>query len=295
MTKHILTFILVCFCSVHSRGYAQQNIPAYNIATQSKTFYPASAQAAELFQKQPEEIDYATGKATIRIPLYEIQAGTLRLPISLTYVTRGIQTEQKNGLVALGWQLEAEPIISRQVRGLPDEQSFLWDKNNLETNTTNYQIKIGQGKCDVEEDLFFFRLAGASGQFALQMADQHAFIPRIFESAPYKVTLGDAETKVKDAFENQLRMTDLNGNRYLFGKDAQSREMTEIVNQSRCVTAWKACEILSPDGEKIQFEYLNNFQLETVNPGYDYYAIEDDYPPFDAHDPRPLIRGIGKG
>lgn len=133
-------FLFVCLFSCFYANAQQTNTP-YDIASRSKGFYPASVQAAELFKKNPEEMDYATGRATIRIPLYTIRTASFTLPISLTYTTGGIKTEQKNGPVALGWTLEAEPMVSREIRGLPDEQSFLYDKLRSTDSQVNDQTK----------------------------------------------------------------------------------------------------------------------------------------------------------
>ena len=121
--------LLVCGMPCPVSG---QSVPgSYDIAARSQSFCPASRQASELFCKKPEAMDYSTGRATIRIPVYTIRTASFTLPISLSYTTGGIKAEQKNGSVALGWTLEAEPVISREVRGLPDERSFLYDKSNL--------------------------------------------------------------------------------------------------------------------------------------------------------------------
>ena len=187
--------------------------------------------------------------------------------------------------VALGWTLEAEPVISREVRGLPDEQSFLYDKSNLTRLPDIYKARIGQGTCDVLEDIFHMKLIGASADFVLQQADSHQFIPRLFHRPELKVSLGESETKVNDSFNNQLRVIDGTGNKYLFGQDANAREETSLVNSYSAQTAWKASEITSPDGDRISFSYYTDLPDEVYKGAYDYYATEDNYP--DYHVPSP--------
>lgn len=275
--------LLVCGMPCPVSG---QSVPgSYDIAARSQSFCPASRQASELFCKKPEAMDYSTGRATIRIPVYTIRTASFTLPISLSYTTGGIKAEQKNGPVALGWTLEAEPVISREVRGLPDEQSFLYDKSNLTRLPDIYKARIGQGTCDVLEDIFHMKLIDASADFVLQQADSHQFIPRLFHRPELKVSLGESETKVNDSFNNQLRVIDGTGNKYLFGQDANAREETSLVNSYSAQTAWKASEITSPDGGRISFSYYTDLPDEVYKGAYDYYATEDNYP--DYHVPSP--------
>lgn len=270
--------LLVCGMPCPVSG---QSVPgSYDIAARSQSFCPASRQASELFCKKPEAMDYSTGRATIRIPVYTIRTASFTLPISLSYTTGGIKAEQKNGPVALGWTLEAEPVISREVRGLPDEQSFLYDKSNLTRLPDIYKARIGQGTCDVLEDIFHMKLIDASADFVLQQADSHQFIPRLFHRPELKVSLGGNETKVNDGFNNQLRVIDEAGNKYLFGQDANARETTNLVNYYSTQTAWKASEITSPDGDRIGFSYYTNLPDEVYKGAYDYYATEDNYPEY---------------
>ena len=125
MRKLFLLFF-ICLC-VFPEVLAQHTPSIYGMASKINDFYPVSVEAAALFKKVPEEVDYCRGKVTVRIPLYEIKTPSFTLPITLSYTTGGIKVGELNGAVALGWRLEAEPIITREIRGLPDELSFLRD------------------------------------------------------------------------------------------------------------------------------------------------------------------------
>ena len=54
-------------------SFGQSNFSSYDISTGFSSYWPASVSASQLFRKSAEKIDYATGRATIRIPLYEIR------------------------------------------------------------------------------------------------------------------------------------------------------------------------------------------------------------------------------
>ena len=86
---------------------AQDFNPIYNNVSNAPSFYPVSPEAATLFKRTPEGMDYARGRASIRIPLYEIKTASFTLPITLNYTTGGIRVADVNGAVAIGWKLEA--------------------------------------------------------------------------------------------------------------------------------------------------------------------------------------------
>ena len=101
------------------------------------------------------------------------------LPITLSYTTGGIKVGELNGAVALGWRLEAEPIITREIRGLPDELSFLRDSTYMKTNNALFYSQVGQGIKDLQCDIFHYRTLSSSGKFILNMTDKLAFHPNV--------------------------------------------------------------------------------------------------------------------
>jgi hypothetical protein len=64
-----------------------------------------------------------TGSGQITIPIYNVIAGRVSLPISIQYNATGIKPTDVEGTAGVGWNLSAGGAISRQVRGLPDDVS----------------------------------------------------------------------------------------------------------------------------------------------------------------------------
>lgn len=93
-------------------------------------------------------------RLTIRIPIYEIHTADFTLPISIYYTTGGIKVNQLNGSVALGWQLDAEPMITRNTRGKPDEVSTLLQGSLIKEDSENYRRLVGKGETDPMQDIF---------------------------------------------------------------------------------------------------------------------------------------------
>ena len=147
-------FCLMQQVLVGPMAYAQAGFTAYDIAAKADNYYPASVSASQLFRKPAEDIDFATGQATIRIPIYEIHTADFTLPISIYYTTGGIKVNQLNGSVALGWQLDAEPMITRNTRGKPDEVSTLLQGSLIKEDSENYRRLVGKGETDPMQDIF---------------------------------------------------------------------------------------------------------------------------------------------
>ena len=94
--------------------------PFYSQAQELPKVLPPSPETAALFKALDYPVDYSTGIADINVPLYEVQSGSLSVPISLSYHGSGRRVSDQNGPVALGWSLNAGGIISRTVYGSPD-------------------------------------------------------------------------------------------------------------------------------------------------------------------------------
>ena len=89
-----------------------------------------------------------TGIPQISIPLHQIHLESLELPITLNYHAGGIKVEELASRAGLGWTLQAGGLISRTMRGLPDEwenvgyQDLIKD-NALETyGITNFPMPL---------------------------------------------------------------------------------------------------------------------------------------------------------
>lgn len=71
-------------------------------------------------------VDYCTGVPNIIIPLYEIVAGDITIPVSLSYHASGLKPKERSGLAGTGWTLNLEPSIMREVKGLADSDTYGW-------------------------------------------------------------------------------------------------------------------------------------------------------------------------
>ncbi|RZJ76296.1 MAG: PKD domain-containing protein [Flavobacterium sp.] len=74
------------------------------------------------------DVDHFSGSAAVSIPLYNVTYGKIPIPIMLSYSGGGVKVKQVEGSGGLGWNILVGGEISRQVRGLPDDEKR--DKSN---------------------------------------------------------------------------------------------------------------------------------------------------------------------
>jgi hypothetical protein len=81
---------------------------------------PPSPNASALMKFADVPVSTYTGTANVSVPIYNIQARGISVPISLDYSTGGIKLKEEAGWVGLGWSLNAGGMISRTIMGLDD-------------------------------------------------------------------------------------------------------------------------------------------------------------------------------
>lgn len=293
LRKFLILFLIILCVPLDILAQPGQSI--YGIANQINDFYPVSAEAATLFTKVPEEMDYCRGRVTFRIPLYEIKTPSFTLPISLVYTTGGIKVGEATGAVGLGWHLEAEPMITREIRGLPDNYSLMRDSSYMRQHQSDFLVRVGRGDCDLLNDIFHYRTLQSSGQFFLNRADDLTFRPRLLSHDPVKLSVTGG--RVTNAFQNGINLVDPQGTLYVFGNTPNARERTSGPGLSAECTTWKVSSVQSVNGETMTFSYKEDFMTEQHVSQYDYYAVEDrsDNPTTPQHPNIPPSPGYWKG
>ncbi|HKG07816.1 MAG TPA: hypothetical protein VKB19_15210 [Pedobacter sp.] len=121
-----------------------------------------------------DEVQRSTGTVNINIPLYEIKAHDISVPISISYSALGLKMGQEAGPVGMGWELNAGGKLNRQINGLDDEtttssiKSSTWFQLNPNTNPSDRTtfMNIAQGETDYAYDIYSYSVPGASGKVA---------------------------------------------------------------------------------------------------------------------------------
>jgi|GEM_PF-3819790 len=251
--------ITVFLMLVFFEGYTQTNDPY-----QLKKIGQMTPEATKFANYYYTPAVSATGTVPIEIPLYEIDVDGLKIPISLSYQTSGIQVTQLSGSVGLGWSLNVGGGVYRSINGLPDESvgtngaTFLGQAfpasaylaNNIKANTQQMQSTLesfATNGIDINQDNYSYNfLNNAGGIF--------------FNNKLELKQLND--NKLSFSYDskalNSFLVKDDNGNSFNFNVREYTSTYSNPSNWSSSgATGWKLNEITTVHNKKVNFSYID--------------------------------------
>ncbi len=115
--------IPVLLCAVYIPAAAQSSYvgtPQVSV----KNLVPQSPQAGQLARVNEITVNSARGVPQVAFTLYTASAGSLKIPISVSYDASGIKYDDIPSAVGLKWSLQAGGEISRNINGMDDESFY---------------------------------------------------------------------------------------------------------------------------------------------------------------------------
>jgi YD repeat-containing protein len=88
-------------------------------------------------------VNLVSGTPQVSIPIYTLNYGGMSLPISLEYDASGVKVESIASCVGQNWTLNVGGVVSRIVKGAPDEGSLHSDKSLGDLLTNGYYKDFG--------------------------------------------------------------------------------------------------------------------------------------------------------
>ncbi|MDR0866800.1 MAG: RHS repeat protein, partial [Candidatus Symbiothrix sp.] len=263
-------------------------------AQDDNRFIPPSPTVAELGKYGMIPVGHYTGVPNISVPLYTIECGSLKLPLTLSYHAGGIKVEQIASWVGLGWSLNAGGIINASIIGTADFGGrFEIDPGLAEApevdDTAHISLPnkpskdmldaLAEGAFDSQPDIFTYSFNGQSGQFVFDL-DRTA--RDIRNNKQLKISKEEHEFTITDDFGtvyefNDREITTIYS--YLRGFDATAGTINASVlsGQNRTVncTAWFLTRMISANRQDtLQFIYDEEIQgYETKIEGKIHYAF----------------------
>ncbi|MEQ9164751.1 MAG: hypothetical protein RLO12_00725, partial [Fulvivirga sp.] len=192
--KFLLSLIVTSLLSntfAHSQDIDGQ-FPSVNIVSPS---------ASAIAKHVDFPVNQHTGVPEVNIPIYTVQEGPLSFQISLSYHASGLKVMELASWVGAGWSLNAGGVVSRTVKGKPDEYPN-YDGDSFFTNGgfSDYFLDLNgrpdyrlflDGMKDSEPDIFTFSCGPYSGKFYFR----EDYTPVIIPESDVKI-----EAIVKDEF-----------------------------------------------------------------------------------------------
>jgi hypothetical protein len=238
-------------------------------STDLKQIMTPSPTASALGQYGNVPVGLYTGSAQVTIPLYEVEQGSLSLPITLSYNSGGNKVADMASWVGLGFSLNAGGCITRTVYGLPDENRRTSPAFVQPISPTGGQIKEElMNAVDYQPDVFYFNFNGRSGKFTLSNTSTISIAPhQNLKIQAYDGGGAPLNPPFYEVSPLMFRITDENGIVYEF-KDYETNRtvsfnpnvtqdplLTAIGVPPPSATAWYLTDMYSPTGDTIRFVY----------------------------------------
>ncbi|MDL2142608.1 DUF5977 domain-containing protein [Flavobacterium tructae] len=208
---------------------------------------PPSPTAYELGRYGQTDVGTFTGTPNISVPLYTYKTRNLSIPITLGYNSNGIQVDQMETNVGLGWNLNVGGVINRIVRGKPDEERY-YPINEDDCLSNSFISYMEANKFnDTEPDLYSYSFNGHSGQFVFDKNNKAVLVPH------NNLKIERLKIDLKDYF----KVTTDDGVEYYFSDNEYSSwQNTEAATS--VLTGWYLSKIIHPAGDTINFTYRDS-------------------------------------
>lgn len=100
-------------------------------------------------------VNLVSGTPQVSIPIYTLEYGGMKLPISLEYDASGVKVESIASAVGLNWSLNVGGAVSRTIKSAPDEGSAMtYSSGAAPFNIRGYYLDYGLSKLDTELNLY---------------------------------------------------------------------------------------------------------------------------------------------
>ena len=273
MLSKKLYFLFFILLLLGHRGWSQIDQRVYDL----QTVTPPSPDASSLGKYADWAVSLYTGTPEISIPIYTLKGRSISVPIGISYHSSGNKVGEYASCVGLGWSLQAGGVITRSVRGLPDDaggttgylgmRAFYNNPGDLRSGTTIagydslFQKQSVDGNVDTEPDLFMFNAMGRSYKF--YFSGNGNIVTQPYSNL--KLTFNTTDSSFTAVMED--------GTTLLFGGGSNFVELTNCVDFAtyNYISSWYLRQVVSPKGEVINFSYVPS---EVKQDGY-YY--ESDY------------------
>jgi len=249
-------------------------------------------------------VNLVSGTPQVSIPIYTLEYGGMTLPISLEYDASGVKVESIASSVGQNWSLNVGGVVSRTIKGAPDEGAvsastkslieingyykdyglskldlLLNNFSNSEPVFAKYSQfgwwleDVNSGKKDAQPDLFYFSTPEGGSKFVFN--DQRKVV--YLENTDFMIQ----EDFVPSYFRTWT-VTSPKGIKYKYGLDTgtnfglnnvveknyTNQSINEIVfDNNYIINSWFLTEISSfTSSSKIQLDYINNnYSHTTIN------------------------------
>ncbi len=231
---------------------------------------PVSPEASTLGKYGDIPVNLSTGRINYSIPIYTIQENGFQLPINLSYNYSGLMVDEIPGLTGLGWSLNAGGVITRQVRGRPDEDingyigteqigknfviPYIFNPSSFTYERLNtYLEEANNGSIDTQPDKFVLSIGDIHANFYFNENKEIVILP----NKKYIIEV------INDDLSQGFKVIDEKGIQYFFKeKEHSTRQRFNSISDilatpvNGYTSSWKISKIILTNSKEITFNYV---------------------------------------
>ncbi|MCH2197012.1 DUF6443 domain-containing protein [Kordia sp.] len=282
--------VIACFCLLLSfvLMQAQQSSPNGKDDISLPTIIPPAPTVANLMRFEEVSVDLYSGQPSIGIPLGQIAiSDMLNYPIGIQYNTQGVRIDERSGWLGTGFSMATGGVISRTVRGIPDENNsqalgrgvyFNNYKNfgnlsHADQEEFLWRTANGNDRYDSQYDLYQYNFFGKAGRFIVQNVNG--------QLTP--VIIGSDTNDIITIYHNasleitKFEVTDTNGYIYTFEETSSNTIYNNTVTTSQFGGSSTATTTLGNGA--VNAWYLKDVRLpnDIVLCSFTYQEIQENY------------------
>lgn len=218
-----------------------------------------------------------TGTINYSVPIYEYEDEDFNYGISIDYATNGFRVNHKSGFLGHGWSLNFPGIITREIKGLADDdaktiiarggngcQLYGYDKMPIGRLNSCILVHYSGNEAftamtdasnvsyDAQPDIYRFNFCGYSGSFRrMPSSDGKSFL---FFDCPSK----SKSLKIEGLTNNSIVIVDGLGYKYSFTIGEYTKSTyNEAVGAplERRIRQWNLQKVTAPNGRTMEFIY----------------------------------------
>ncbi|WP_017495733.1 DUF5977 domain-containing protein [Flavobacterium sp. WG21] len=220
---------------------------AQNNAQSAPQIIPPSPTAYELGRYGQADVGTFTGTPNISVPLYTYKTKNIAIPISLNYNSNGIQVDQMETNVGLGWNLNTGGIINRIVRGKDDDERTASISEDMYCSDNFFAYIENNQFDDTQPDMYSYNFQGQSGQFVFDNNGKAVLVSQ------NNLKIEKLGTSIKSGF----KITTEDGVEYQFASTEYST-WENVEAPQTVATGWYLTKIIHPEGDVVNFTYKDS-------------------------------------
>ena len=268
---------------------------------ETQDYMPKSPTVAQMVSYVDRPVSLFSGSPSISIPLCEVDACGITLPLSLSYSYSGLVPSQEASWVGLGWNFSLGACVSRSIKCIndfydssgyyiyPGDIPFTDNSQTLikscfiEPAQSNPLSSVGICK-DLERDIFYYSFWGGGSKFILDKnnKDKDGGCVMFDCSQGWKMSVHEGSKYITlDVMSpcERLHYFELHspeGDRYIFDEKEltyiQNYNYTkrEVTSESAYTSSWFLTSIITHNGDTVVFDYEEEYYKPVEHLSYQY-------------------------